>query len=291
MRIVVLSPSLYSETACAMAARVAEAGHVPVGAMAIRTLDHKTILRKLAQWGVPAVTGYARKKILPHARGAGSSLHNPYLEPWLKGRNGTVRSLSEVAAFHGFPMATCKNQNAPDSVTRIKEWSPDLIIFAGGDILRKPLLEAPRLGILNVHLGWLPQIRGMSSPEWSLLQNVPVGITIHYIDEGIDTGPVLQRYEFPDCRRCKSLNDLRHRLVAFGVQKIGEVVNDLDRGTISATPQNDAVRDKQRYKNKDTQFFVMHRWLQARATERLSTGCPSGGRSKNSLIAADAEHG
>jgi len=68
-------------------------------------------------------------------------------------------------------------------------------------------------------------------------------------------------------------------------------VNDLDRGTISATPQNDAVRDKQRYKNKDTQFFVMHRWLQARATERLSTGCPSGGRSKNSLIAADAEHG
>jgi chloramphenicol O-acetyltransferase len=69
------------------------------------------------------------------------------------------------------------------------------------------------------------------------------------------------------------------------------VVNDLDRGTISATPQNDAVRDKQRYKNKDTQFFVMHRWLQARAAERLNAAYSAIGSSDNRLIAADAEHG
>ncbi len=50
----------------------------------------------------------------------------------------------------------------------------------------------PRLGILNVHLGLLPEVRGMSSPEWSLLQGVPLGITFHYMDAGIDTGPVLQ---------------------------------------------------------------------------------------------------
>ena len=77
----------------------------------------------------------------------------------------------------------------------------------------------------------------MSSPEWSLLQGVRLGITIHYMDAGIDTGPILQKYEFPD-GPCESLNDLRNRLIAFGIEKIGEVVEGLVRGTIFATPQS-----------------------------------------------------
>jgi methionyl-tRNA formyltransferase len=124
------------------------------------------------------------------------------------------------------------------------------------------LLDVPRLGVLNVHLGLLPEVRGMSSPEWSLLIHVPVGVTIHYIDAGIDTGPILQRCEFPDASRCESLSDLRNRLIAFGVEQVAEVVAGLDRGTISASPQSDL--------DEDHQFFVMHEWLQARAAERLT---------------------
>jgi methionyl-tRNA formyltransferase len=87
--------------------------------------------------------------------------------------------------------------------------------------LRKQLLEVPRLGVLNAHLGLLPEIRGMSSPEWSLLQHIPVGVTIHFMDTGIDTGPILQRYEFPHAPQCESLSDLRNRLIAFGIEKAG----------------------------------------------------------------------
>jgi methionyl-tRNA formyltransferase len=133
--------------------------------------------------------------------------------------------------------------------------------------LRKQLLDVPRLGVLNIHLGLLPEIRGMSSPEWSLLNHVPVGITIHYMDAGIDTGPILQRYELPDVRRSKSLSDLRHRLIAFGVEKAGDVVAGLDQGTITATPQNLLHSNV----NQDSQFFVMHQRLQARAAERLAS--------------------
>jgi methionyl-tRNA formyltransferase len=88
------------------------------------------------------------------------------------------------------------------------------------------------------------------------------------MDAGIDTGPILQRSEFPDASQCQSLSDLRHRLIAFGVEKIAEVVTALDRGTISATPQPDLPTN--RHTNNDNQFFVMHDWLQARAAERLS---------------------
>jgi methionyl-tRNA formyltransferase len=263
MRIVILSSSIYSETACALALRVAEAGYVPVGALALRTLDRGTVLRKLGQWGVRGVTRYARNKFLPHRRDGQTLVSNPYLEPVLKHRDGVFRSLREVAASHRFPVAICKDQNAPESLARLKAWSPDLIIFTGGNILRKPLLEVPRLGVLNVHLGWLPEIRGMSSPEWSLLQNVPLGVTIHFMDEGIDTGPILQKYELHDAARSGSLSDLRNRLIAFGIDKIAEVIAGLDQGTIHAKPQSDLDRDNQ--------FFVMHEWLQNRAARRLTT--------------------
>jgi folate-dependent phosphoribosylglycinamide formyltransferase PurN len=269
MRIVILCSSIYSESACAMATRMAESGYVPVGALALSTLDRGTLLRKLGQWGVRDVARYARAKLIPPKTNKSSQLRNPYLKPLLKHEGGFFRNLMEVAAAYDFPVVTCNNQNAPESIARLKEWSPDLIIFTGGNILRKPLLEVPRRGALNVHLGLLPEIRGMSSPEWSLLKRVPVGITLHYMDAGIDTGPILQRCEFPGTAQCESLSDLRNRLIAFGVEKAAEAVADLDRGTSSAKPQSNLDTDLDSDRDKDNQFFVMHEWLQARAAERL----------------------
>jgi folate-dependent phosphoribosylglycinamide formyltransferase PurN len=263
MRIVVLGSSLYSETACAMAVRLAECGHIPVGAVVLCTFARGALLRKLAQWGVRDVMRYAGIKLIPHRRDEQQKVHNPHLRPLLEYKQGVFCSLREVATFYGFPVAVCKDQNAPDSIVRIRQWSPDLIVFTGGNILRERLLKVSRLGVINVHLGFLPEIRGMSSPEWSLLKNVPVGVTIHYLDSGIDTGPVLQRYEFHDTARCQSLRDLRHRLIAFGVEKSTEVITSLERETISATPQCHLEKET------DYQYFVMHEWLQARAAERL----------------------
>jgi folate-dependent phosphoribosylglycinamide formyltransferase PurN len=267
MRIVILGSSVYSETACAVAVRMAELGYVPVGALALRTLDSATVLRKIRQWGMRRVAGYARAKLIPPHGGENAQVRNPHLEPLLKYEKGTFRSLSEVAAYYRFPVVICKDQNTPDSIARLKDWAPDLIIFTGGNILRKQLLEVPRLGVVNVHLGLLPEIRGMSSPEWSLLTHVPIGITIHYVDASIDTGPVLQRREFPGAAQCESMSDLRDRLIAFGVENVADVVGGLDRGAISATPQSDPGRDNQ--------YFVMHEWLQARAAERLAKSRPA----------------
>jgi folate-dependent phosphoribosylglycinamide formyltransferase PurN len=261
MRIVVLSSSLYSETACALAAHLAHSGHVPVGALALRTFHPGTILRKVGQLGVRRASRYARKKMFPPRDEDPAPLENPYLRPLLQHRDRVFHSLREVSSFHGFPVTLCQDQNAPASVEQLKAWSPDLLIFAGGNILRRQVLEVPRLGVLNPHLALLPQIRGMSAPEWSLLENIPLAVTIHSMDAGIDTGPILKRFEFAETAGCESLTDLRNRLIAFGVAKMAEVVAALDRGTISATPQSDL--------EKDNQFFVMHEWLQARAAGLL----------------------
>lgn len=268
MRIVVLGSSVYSETSCAIAAHLAKQGHAPVGALVLSTLNRGTLLRKLGQWGPHEVARYARTKLAPGRSGQSAEVNNPYIRTMLTHETGFFRSLREVGSVYRFSVVTCRDQNSPPSISQLKQWTPDLIIFTGGGILRKQLLDVPRLGVLNIHLGLLPEIRGMSSPEWSLLNDVPVGITIHYMDAGIDTGPILQRAELLDVNCSKSLSDLRRRLIVFGVEKAGEVVAGLAQGMIAATPQTSLHSAA----NQDSQFFVMHERLQARSAERLVRG-------------------
>lgn len=260
MRIVVLCSSPYSETGCAMAARLAQLGHVPTGALTLPAADKGTLIRKLGQWGLRASARYAWSKLAPGSAKP-TQVRNPYLESALHHQGGFLRNLNQVASAFSFQVFSTNDQNSPQAITQIRQWSPDLLIFTGGDILRQELLAIPRLGVINGHLALLPEIRGMSSPEWSLLCGVPLGVTIHFMDTGIDTGPILLRREFPLTADCDSLTDLRNRMIAFGIEQVGEVVSALEKGTISPVAQPEG--------SPDTQFFVMHDRLKAKAGRRL----------------------
>ncbi|MFY9558908.1 MAG: formyltransferase family protein [Terriglobales bacterium] len=264
MRIVILVSSPYSETGCAVAARLAQVGYAPVGALTLPSWDRSTLLRKLGQWGLRGSLHYAVAKLTPGKATNRKQVLNPYLERPLRHGDGVFRGLREVARAYGFPVVTCGDQNSPRAIAQLNQWSPDLAIFTGGNILRDQVLKIPRLGVLNSHLALLPEIRGMSSPEWSLLCGVPLGITIHFLDSGLDTGPILVRREFAVAADCDSLADLRNRMIAEGIELIAEAVAGLDRGTVSAVPQAERETDRQ--------FFVMHEQLKAEATRRLKKG-------------------
>lgn len=279
MRVVILCSSPYSETGCAVTARLAQLGYVPVGALTLPSWDRSTLLRKLGQWGLHDSLHYAVAKLVPGKSTIRKQVLNPYLERALRHGDGVFRGLREVARTYGFPVVTCGDQNSPRAVAQLKQWSPDLAIFTGGNILREEALKVPRLGILNSHLALLPEIRGMSSPEWSLLCGVPLGITIHFMDSGIDTGPIVLRREFAGAADCDALADSRNRMIAEGIELIAEAVAGLDRGTISAVPQAD--------REKDCQFFVMHEQLKAVATRRLKQGRLKNDRLKNGRLKND----
>src|SRR4030088_1610301 len=260
MRVVILCSSPYSETGCAVAARLAQLGHVPVGALTLPSWDRRTLLRKVGQWGLRDSLHYAVAKLSPGKSTIRKQIRNSYLESALRHGDGVFRSVREVARTCEFPVVTCSDQNSPRAIAQLKQWSPDLAIFTGGNILRDELLKIPRLGVLNSHLALLPEIRGMSSPEWSLLCGVPLGITIHFMDTGIDTGPILLRRKFAG-GDCESLTDLRNRMIAEGIELIAEAVAGLDRGTVSGVAQTERETDRQ--------FFVMHERLKTVAMRRL----------------------
>lgn len=65
----------------------------------------------------------------------------------------------------------------------------DIGLHGLGVIYRPPVLNAFAIGILNAHIGFLPQFRGRSVAEWALIYGGPIGTSVFLIDEGIDTGP------------------------------------------------------------------------------------------------------
>nr|WP_321415320.1 formyltransferase family protein [uncultured Allomuricauda sp.] len=86
-----------------------------------------------------------------------------------------------------------KGVNHKDSLKKIKSYSPDLLIsIAGNQIFKKELLELAPKGCLNLHTALLPKYRGLMPSFWVLKNNEKeTGVSVFFVDEGIDSGPIL----------------------------------------------------------------------------------------------------
>ena len=102
--------------------------------------------------------------------------------------------------------------NDQESVNRLKKLELDVGLHKAGVIYRDVTIDAFRLGILNHHIGILPAYRGRSVLEWSILQGDPVGITVFFIDTGIDTGARILISEEVDISGCKSVSEAKEYL-------------------------------------------------------------------------------
>lgn len=85
----------------------------------------------------------------------------------------------------------------PDFARLLRAERIDVAIQGGIGILRGDILNAPRIGWINVHPGALPIYRGSSCPEWAIHDGAEVVATAHLIDAGLDTGPVICTAPYP----------------------------------------------------------------------------------------------
>src|SRR6185369_15626589 len=103
----------------------------------------------------------------------------------------------------------------PKSVATLKKLNLDVGLHKAGVIYREVTINAFRLGILNHHIGILPAYRGRSVLEWSILQGDAVGITVFFIDTGIDTGARILISEAVDISGCKSVAEAKKYLFSL----------------------------------------------------------------------------
>ena len=106
----------------------------------------------------------------------------------------------------------------PKSVDTLTKLNLDVGLHKAGVIYRDITIHAFRLGILNHHIGILPAYRGRSVLEWSILQGDPVGVTVFFIDTGIDTGARILLSEEVDISSCRSVTEAKQYL--FSLDKV-----------------------------------------------------------------------
>jgi len=88
--------------------------------------------------------------------------------------------------------------HSEETLAAVRAFRPDLGIVLAAPVLKPSLFEIPRLGTINLHKGILPQFRGMPPAFWELYQKSPeLGCTIHRVDRGLDTGPILLERRIP----------------------------------------------------------------------------------------------
>lgn len=80
----------------------------------------------------------------------------------------------------------------PDTLAAIQQLVPDIgISVMFGYILRPHFLDLFSRGVINLHPGLLPYNRGAYPNVWSIIEGTPAGVTIHYVDAGVDTGDII----------------------------------------------------------------------------------------------------
>lgn len=108
----------------------------------------------------------------------------------------------------------------------VKSLEPNYMIYCGGGIVKKELLKAMPDRIINIHSGPLPDIRGMNAIEWAVLLNKRTVTSIHFIDEGIDTGKTISEIDI-NSRKIQDISQLRNTAILYGID---ELVNLLING-------------------------------------------------------------
>ena len=107
------------------------------------------------------------------------------------------------------------NHNSLEAINLINKLKIDFLVNAGTPrILKKPIIKSTS-GVLNCHPGILPAFRGCSCVEWAIYKDQPVGNSIHWMDENIDTGPLITTKE-TKCFRSDKYQDIRKRVYFDG---------------------------------------------------------------------------
>jgi len=104
----------------------------------------------------------------------------------------------------------------------------DIGVIAGGRILKTPVLRSVKKGIINLHPGLIPEVRGLDALQWAIIENHPLGVTAHVIDERVDAGHILMRniiQEFKD----DTFIDLSLRLYETQLEMLANAINLLEK--------------------------------------------------------------
>ena len=182
-----------------------------------------------------------------------------------RGRKTVSSPVKQTATELGLRVMQPEKTSDSSFCTEVGALSPDLfVVIAFGQILKKPLLEIPGWGALNIHASLLPKYRGAAPIQRAILNNeTRTGLTAMQMDEGLDTGPILSREELT-IRENETAGELHDRLSELAGRFIITVLEDWGKGRISVREQEHSLAS---YAPKIERHMALIDW--SRSTDQI----------------------
>ena len=154
--------------------------------------------------------------------------------PWLN-FSGRHYSVQQVCEEHNVPYSLCGDINSRDFIRHCQESNIDLIASVSPtQIFKEALINVPEYGCINIHTATLPKYRGLYPTYWAMAcGDKTAGISIHYIEKGIDTGKIILQTEV----EIPSKTTLGHMLTVTkikGAELLVQAINQIATSTTEA---------------------------------------------------------
>ncbi len=159
-----------------------------------------------------------------------------------RGRKIAASPVKVLAEARDIPVFQPKNFKAEEALLELESHGADLmVVVAYGLILPRRVLDAPRLGCVNIHASLLPRWRGAAPIQRAILAgDSESGITIMQMEEGLDTGPMLLKKRCPISAQDTG-GSLHDRLSQLGAEALMEALPGIAERSLTEEPQDDSL--------------------------------------------------
>lgn len=146
--------------------------------------------------------------------------------------------LRKIATKNSIPFLIHRNVNSSEFLVSIKHLNCDLFVsMSFNQIFKKEIIEMPSLGTINCHAGKLPFYRGRNILNWALINDeTEFGITVHYVDSGVDTGDIIIQECFPITDQ-DNYRTLLERAYVGCAELLDRAISEIISGKVVRKPQ------------------------------------------------------
>lgn len=163
-------------------------------------------------------------------------------KPKGRGYELTPPPVKVCALAHNLTVYQPKTLKDGEALKILQGLNPDVIVVAAyGKILPKEIINLPQYGCINIHASLLPKYRGAAPIQRCILNGeTETGVTVMYMDEGLDTGDMLIKEATPIGPE-ETAGSLHDRLAQMGARLIVKALPLLENGTAPREKQNDSL--------------------------------------------------
>lgn len=177
-------------------------------------------------------------QVLAHLKTLGEEIVGLVIHPTDKRKYGDeillTADVDSGSIFDG------RQVNASEILAAVQLLRPDMAVSVLFDYILQPaFLNLFPKGVINLHPSYLPFNRGQYSNVWSIVDGTPAGVSLHFVDSGIDTGAIIARKQVP-VEMVDTGKSLYKKLEDAGVALFKEIWPDLRCGRVHLTPNKKA---------------------------------------------------